>query len=57
MNGSTQSTTVRIRRNDNNKLEELCRLTHRGKADMLAYLIEREHATEIAARRKSRKAC
>jgi hypothetical protein len=47
------STTVRVRRDDKDKLDELCRETNRGVVDMVAHLIKKEYATLF----KKRKAC
>ncbi|MEK6798008.1 MAG: hypothetical protein AABZ12_03505 [Planctomycetota bacterium] len=49
-----KSTTVRLYPADKQKLDELCRLTHRGLGHMLSYLIDREYASARVS--KTRKA-
>lgn len=50
------STTIRIRKSDKEKLVVLCRTTHRGIVDMIAYLVAKEEIGTIREPRPKRKA-
>jgi len=50
----SKSTTVRIRATDKRRLDDLCRLSHRGITDMLAYLIDKEQQAIGAPRRRKK---
>ena len=49
------STTVRIRLEDKEKLDELCRDTKRGIVDMIALLVQDAHAAHRKAPRRTRR--